>query len=128
MADTQNPQNFQNPINSLLAEFGTRLNEIEEKQRIIKDRVLLIGENLIATKEESEKEYSDFKKQITELNSEIRTIKQLNTRILSELNNLARKSEVEILERQFKMFEPLKFTTINDVKKIVQEELKKQNK
>ena len=41
------------PAKALLLEFGTRLNEIEEKQRLIRDRVLLIGENLISTKEES---------------------------------------------------------------------------
>ena len=39
----------QDPINALLSEFGTRLNEVEEKQRLIKDRILLIGENLIST-------------------------------------------------------------------------------
>ena len=37
-------EQVQNPINSLLAEFGTRLNEIEEKQRLVRDRALLIGE------------------------------------------------------------------------------------
>ena len=47
-------EQVQNPINSLLAEFGTRLNEIEEKQRLVRDRALLIGENLISTKECSE--------------------------------------------------------------------------
>ena len=37
------------PVSMLLAEFATRLNEIEEKQRLAKDRILLIGENLVSS-------------------------------------------------------------------------------
>ena len=32
-------EQVQNPINSLLAEFGPRLNEVEEKQRLVKCEV-----------------------------------------------------------------------------------------
>ena len=41
------------------------------------------------------------------------------------MGNLARKSELEILGRQAKMFQPLEFARIEDVKKIIKEELKK---
>ncbi len=117
-------QQQQDPISALLSEFGTRLNEIEEKQRLIKDRILLIGENLISTKEEYDKEISSFKKQITEINSEIKTISQTNKRVIEELENFARRTELEIVERQLKMFQPLKFTTPRDVEKIINEKIK----
>ena len=118
----------QDPINALLSEFGTRLNETEEKQRLIKDRILLIGENLISTKEDSLKQDSEIKKQVKQINFEIDSLKQLITRIINEMSNFARKIELEILERQMKMFQPLEPTTIHDVKRIVQEEIKKSNK
>ncbi len=121
-------QPTQDPINALLAEFGTRLNEIEEKQRLIKDRILLIGENLISTKEDSLRQDSEIKKQLKQISFEINTLKQLMARIVNEMPNLARKSELEILGRQMKMFEPLKFARIQDVKKIVQDELRKSGK
>ena len=57
----------QNPVNTLLTEFSTRLNEIEEKQRLIKDRVLLIGENLISTKEELDEDTTKFRIQIKQI-------------------------------------------------------------
>jgi len=114
---------IQDPITSLLTEFGTRLNEIEEKQRLVKDRVLLIGENLVASKEEVDKETIEIKKQLSQIDFEIKSIKQLNKRIISELNNFARKSEVEILERQFKMLEPLGAPRIKEIRKIVIEEI-----
>lgn len=113
------------PISALLSEFSTRLNEVEEKQRLVKDRILLIGENLVSTKEEYDKNILEFKKQIAEINQEIKSIKQLNTRIIEEIENYARKADVEILEHQFKIFQPLEFARIKDVKKIVQDELNK---
>jgi hypothetical protein len=118
----------QDPINSLLSEFGTRLNEIEEKQRIIKDRILLIGGNLISTKEDFLKQELDSKKQLKQLVYEIDSIKQLLKRILNEIQNFARKAEVEMIERQLKMFSPLEFARIQDVKEIVKEEISKQLK
>jgi hypothetical protein len=118
-------EQVQNPINSLLAEFGTRLNEIEEKQRLVRDRALLIGENLISTKEESEKKDFDLKTHINEINLEIRNLKQLVHRIVNEIPNFARRSEIEILESQYKMFQPLELTTKKEVESMIQKAMKK---
>ncbi len=115
----------QDPINSLLGEFATRLNETEEKQRLIKDRILLIGENLISTKEELDDDTIEFKSQIKKIDFELQSLRKLAKRITNELNNFARKSELEILNRQLKMFKPLKPVRIEDVKRIVREEMRK---
>jgi len=128
MVDEQIQQAPQDPTTALLSEFGTRLNEVEEKQRLIKDRILLIGENLISTKEEVEKQDSEIKRELKEITFELKTMKQLTKRIVNELQNFARKSEMEILERQSKMFEPLEFARIKDIEKIVKKELNKQKK
>jgi len=112
-----------NPFNAILTEFGIRLNELEEKQRLLKDRILLVGNNLISTKEGYEKQFLEIKKQLKQLDSEIKSIKQLNERITNEMMNFARKPELDILKRQFKMFEPLEFARIKDVRDIVKEEL-----
>jgi len=122
------PTSGQDTINSIISEFGIRMNEIEEKQRLLKDRVLLIGNNMISTKEEDDKQFLNLKKQIKNLEQEIKSIKQLNERIINEIGNFARKSELEIIKRQFKMFEPLEFARIKDVKQLVKDELAKSNK
>lgn len=121
----QDPGQMQDPLNNLLADLGTRINEVEEKQRLLKDRLLLIGENLISSKEELDKQNFEFKKQLKQIDNDIKDIKQLNKRIVYELGNFARKSEVEILERQLKMFSPLEFARIRDIKEIIKKELKK---
>lgn len=121
-------EQYQDPVNSLLAEFGTRLNEVEEKQRLIRDRALLIGENLIETREESEQKDFELKTKIDEINLEIRNLKQLVHRIVNELPTLARRSEVEILENQSKMFQPLALTTKQEVETMINEAVKKSKK
>lgn len=121
-------QQTEDPINFLVMEFGTKINEIEEKQRLIKDRILLIGENLIVTRDELEKQDSEFKKQLKVIEADIKSIKQVVQRMTNEMSNFARKSEVEILTRQVKIFQPLEFARIQDVKNIVQEELKSKEK
>ena len=118
----------QDPVSALLSEFSTRLNEIEEKQRLIKDRILLVGENLISTKEEYLKQEFEIKRQLKQISSDISSLKQLMYRVVNELPNLAKKSELEILERQVKIFQPLEFARINDVKNIVKEEIEKLSK
>jgi hypothetical protein len=126
MAPQQSPQT--DPINAIISEFGIRMNELEEKQRLLKDRVLLIGNNLISTKEEYDKQLLDIKKQLKNIELDIKSIKQLNERIINELQNFARKPELEVLKKQFKLFEPLEFARMTDVRQIIKEELSKLNK
>jgi len=103
----QGQQGAQEPVTALLSEFNTKLRDIEERQRLVKDRVLLIGENLVSGKEETLKEISELKVRTENIEKEIERIKDTISSLIEETKNLARKSEVEILQKQFKMFQPL---------------------
>ena len=117
-------ERYQNPINSLLSEFGARLNEVEEKQRIARDRILLIGENLVSTKQESEEKHFELKRNLSEIKLELKNLKQLLYRVVNEIPNFARKSEIEILENQSKMFQPLELTTKKEVESMIKNAIK----
>lgn len=117
-----------NPVNALLAEFGTRLNEVEEKHRLIRDRALLIGENLISIKEDLEKQNIEIKKQINEINKEVKELKKLVNRIINEAPNFARKAELDTLQNQAKIFQPLEFARIKDVEQMINKKLKELKK
>lgn len=106
------------------ADPSTRINELEEKQRLLKDRLLLIGENLISTKEGAETEFAELKQTNKELQQQVKQLQRQNQRIVYELQNLARKSEVEILQKQFKIFEPMEIARIKDIEEIVKKEIK----
>ena len=119
------PEPTLDPVNSLLTEFSTRLNEMEEKQRLLRDRALLIGENLIGTKEEIDNLDFETQKQIKEINEEIKNLKQLSNRIINEMGNFARKTEVDIMKRQFQMFSPLEIVTKKEVEELVKKIISK---
>jgi len=118
-------EQYQNPVNLLLSEFGARLNEVEEKQRIARDRALLIGENLVSSKEELENKNFELKKEINEIKFEIKNLKQLTNRIINEIPNLARRSEIDILENQSRMFQPLELTTKKEVVFMIEKAIEK---
>lgn len=114
--------------NSIITEIGVRISELEEKQRLLKDRLLLIGNNLISFKEEYESQLLELKNSVKTIESDVKSIKQMNQRIISELSNSARKSELEILKRQAKIFQPLEFIRQSEIRKIIKEELSNLNK
>lgn len=111
---------------SVSYEFGLKIRDIEENQRLIRDRILLIGQNLIEFQEKNVKEINDLKKDITEAKSDIKRIKEIVQTFSEEIAKSARKEELAILTRQVRMFEPLKFARIEDIEKIVDEKINKQ--
>lgn len=110
---------------TILSDINVRLRDIEEKQNLIKDRVLLIGENLISEKEETTQEVIELKTKIFNLEEEVRRIKLTMERIIDDSNNFVRKNEFQILQRQFEMFQPLELARMSDVKALIKESLKK---
>ena len=86
-----------------------KIRDIEEKQKILKDRLLLIGDNLIDTKEKLTSELLEMKKDIEQLKEGMEKVKSFTEIISGELSKFARKDDLEILSKQAKMFKPLEF-------------------
>jgi hypothetical protein len=89
-------------------DINSKMKDLEEKQRILRDRLLLVGQNLIETKEETNQK-------ILEMKRNIEIIKQNMDRIISfveiasgEFSKFAKKEDLAILSKQAKMFQPLK--------------------
>lgn len=91
-------------------EFGgihTRIRDLEEKQRILKDRVLLIGQNLIEMKEKNNEDLLEIKKDIETMKQNLERLKSFLETASAEFSKFARKEDLEILSKQAKMFQPL---------------------
>jgi len=106
-------------FSSLVSSINTKLRDIEEKQSIIKDRVILIGSNLISEKDRVDEELVDIKKNLADITENLKKLKMMLNGVIETNNNFAKRSELEILERQFKMFQPLELARISDVESIV---------
>jgi len=88
-----------------------KLRDLEEKQRIIKDRLILIGKNLIETKEETNQKILEIKKDLEILKQNMERVTSFLETISAEFSKFARKEDLEILSRQAKMFQPLNIRT-----------------
>lgn len=85
-------------------EMNTRLRDLEEKQKIMQDRVLLTGKSLVEERDKNFKEIQEMKKSIFHLKEDILSIKELLNRMTEQFANAARKEELMILQRQFDLF------------------------
>lgn len=99
-----------------------KLRDLEEKQNIMKDRILLIGKNLITTKEENTEKILEIKKEIEDLKYSMERIKSLLEIISEEMSKFARRDDLEILQKQAKMFQPLEFVRKSELKKHIKQE------
>ncbi len=94
---------------------SSRLRDFEEKQKLLKDRVLLVGENLIDLRSEVTHEISSMKKELELLKDSMEKVEEAIKRVSEEIDGKARKEDLLILQKQAKIFDPLKFVTFDDL-------------
>ena len=102
----------------VLGEINVRIRDLEERQRILKDRLLLIGQNLIETKEKNAQDMLEIKKNLGSLNQNMDRLRNFLETASGEFSKFARKEDLEILTKQAKMFQPLNFATKEDLEKL----------
>jgi len=96
-----------------LSDASIKIRDLEEKQRILKDRLLLIGQNLIEIKETNNQDILKIKKDIEIIKQEMERTKAFLETISGEFSKFAKKEDLEILSKQAKMFQPLEFIRKN---------------
>lgn len=85
-----------------------KIRDLEEKQNILKDRLLLIGQNLVEIKDKNNQDILEIKKQVEMIKQELEKIKSFLRTVSNEFSKFARKEDLEILQRQAKMFQPFR--------------------
>jgi hypothetical protein len=92
---------------SYFTEISLKLRDLEEKQQILKDRLMLIGENLVDLREKTTKENLEIKKNIVLIQEQLKKMLSFLETASSEMTKFARKDDLDILYKQAKMFQPL---------------------
>ncbi len=85
----------------------TMMRNLEEKQQMLSERMLLIGKNFIDEKEKNEKSTTEMKKNIKLLKSSTEKIVETLEFLQENVSKCARREDVEILSKQARMFQPL---------------------
>ena len=82
------------------SDVNTRLRDFEEKQRILKDRVLIMGKNLVEEREKTFSEIQEIKKTLLLIKEETLKMREALQNITEQVNKGARKEELAIIQRQ----------------------------
>lgn len=114
----QYPEQYQN------SDFNIRLRDIDERNRLIRERVLLLGKNLIMSKEQTDEELDKVKRENAELKRELDKVKRVANSLLTEFNKFVKREELTLVERMLKDFEPLEFMRRKDVEELVDSKIK----
>ncbi|HIH25511.1 hypothetical protein J4476_00190 [Candidatus Woesearchaeota archaeon] len=110
------------PNDELMDTVG-RIRSLEGKYNLLRDKVLIINNNMIEEYKKSITETKSLNEEIKEIKKDIFKIKESMKHLLNELELFARKEDVKFLEKYINLWNPLKFTTENDVKRLIQESL-----
>lgn len=113
MAD-ENPQSSGMQI---VGDINLRLKDLEEKQRILKERLLIIGENLVEIKESTDEKILGIRGDIEMLKQNLERMTSFLESASKEFSKFAKKEDLEILSKQAKMFQPLDFVRKKDLEK-----------
>jgi len=102
---------------SFLVDMSVRFRDLEEKNKMLRDRLLLIGQNLIETKEKTSSDILEIKQELEVIKKNMERLVSFLETASEEFSKFARKEDLEILAKQAKMFQPLEFIRKKDLKK-----------
>ncbi len=117
------PQDNDSQVKFLLSDFNTRLKDTDERNKLIRERVLMLGKNLISSRKESEDEVKIIKQENIQIKQDLEKLKRISNSLLTEFNKFAKREELTLIERMLKDFQPLEFMRKKDVEELISKEI-----
>jgi len=109
-------EEVQQDYSQIFGEVNTKMRDLEEKQKILKNRLLLIGENLVDIKENTNHKITKIKKDIEMIKRSMEKLISFLETASGEFPKFARKEDLNVLIKQAKMFQPLEFVRRSELK------------
>ncbi len=81
-------------------DMNVRIRDLEEKNTLLRDRVLLLGQSVIEERDKSFKDIQEMKSTLIKLKEDLNRLKELMQRMAEQIAQTARKEELMILQRQ----------------------------
>ena len=112
-------------ISSLLGDFNTKIKDIEERHDMLKERLLLLSQSFLKNEERMGKEFAILREEFSEMRMDLDRLKENVQSLIRDSSDFVRRDELKVLERYMKMWEPLKFMKEDEVKKMINDKMKK---
>lgn len=112
-------------ITSDMNTLGRRLRLLEEGFTNLRKFFQVTEENIIAKNKHYSAEIKTLTSDINEIRKEIQELRDKMLLIIKELQSVARKEEVRVLEKYINLWNPVRFVTQNEVDAIINEVLER---
>ncbi|HOI18267.1 MAG TPA: hypothetical protein PLX15_00165 [Candidatus Woesearchaeota archaeon] len=116
---------------SQFSKYSERLDDIENKTRLIEDRlsvsskkVELLEQNLIKLAKETNSNLNEINIKIKEIDNSIKELNQRFLQLAGEAIGFAKKEDVEAIKKYLEFWNPVEFVTRESVDKILNSRLK----
>lgn len=108
-------------IGNQVMTMSRRLQLLESKQDNLRGKTLIVESNLINFSNDAKSDLNIMSNDISAMKNELREIKNTLNLVIEELKLRAKATDLKVLEKYIEYFSPLKYTTEDDVKKIIHE-------
>tara|TARA_Y100000034_G_C6588351_1_gene255482 strand:- start:91 stop:420 length:330 start_codon:yes stop_codon:yes gene_type:complete len=94
----------------------------ENRINLLREKLLVTDNNMISTQKELRKDLKELTTEIREIKKEIFLLKETLRDTIKEIHTFAKKTDIKTLEKYINLWDPMKFTTEEEVKKIIKEQ------
>tara|TARA_Y100000310_G_C20604998_1_gene775051 strand:+ start:989 stop:1360 length:372 start_codon:yes stop_codon:yes gene_type:complete len=110
----------QQDFNSI-AELNSRLRLLESKYTLMRERVFVVNQNMIEEYKSTLAEIKSINADLKELKTDIFKMKETTANVVKEIEMLARKEQLKILEKYINFWNPMNFVTEKEVEEMIAE-------
>ena len=104
-----------------LLEMGSRIRTVEGQYNLLRDRVLVVNNNLIGQYKKNLVEFKSLNEDVRDMKEDIFKLKEAIRHLLKEMELFARKENVTVLEKYINLWNPMNFITEKEVKRLIEE-------
>lgn len=94
-----------------------RVRALEGQYNLLRDRMLIINNNLIEQYKKLSTEMKAINEDLKEVKTDIFNVKETMKHLINELENFAKKEDVKFLEKYINLWDPIKFVTSEELEK-----------
>jgi len=101
----------------------TRLRVAEERYTDLRRKLQLVEQNMLAHHKKSVSDSKRFQGEMLEMKRTLRAVEDKLVLVIKELQLTARKEDVDVMTRYVELWNPVRFASLDQVEKVVNEKL-----
>ncbi|MBS3163299.1 hypothetical protein J4427_01280 [Candidatus Woesearchaeota archaeon] len=105
---------------NILVDLNTRIRVLEEKNSQLRENLLIINQNMIEEYKRLIQEIKTINSDLKETREDMQNLREIAKHVIKESAGFAKKDSVLVLEKYINLWDPMKFTTEEDVLKIME--------